>query len=660
MKSINFKRITLKKILCLVIILIYSQIIFDNSIKNSYVKSSKIENFHLIRNSNINATQLEILTYDNEVMWGNNFTFSLNFTYTEDNGTTWYPVLNPYAYCNITITDLMLTTDFIKTNMTPLGDGIFFKAINSSRLSAGGTSESYFVTIKGSCPGYPDPIPEIFLITINAIPTGLSVHNYSTFEELTTNELSQYYNEIINVSFKYYNDYSNNSLTADSFTYSWDYGSGDLNIDPRNSDYYILEINTSLSPDTGKYPFQISAALENYTTLNYIFFLNILSKPTTLNGETGIVYISSEICVQEAHNFTFMYKDAVSNETIGNLNIATYIWEELDAIGNPIPGGGGTGNLTQNIDKTYTLDFNTELKHVGYYILIVTLQKLNFEPRIAIIDLEIIVRPTLINGTTLELSVPKAIEFMTAYNFTFEINDTLTHSRIGDLDQAFYYWYRTDSIGTILEGPSLNVDLIKDLNDLYILDFNTELRSAGFYRIHVEFHKENYSSRYSLINLEIIPKPTLINGTTLTLIIFKSIEFMTAYNFTFEITNTLTHSRIGDLDHAFYYWYRTNIFGTNIEGPSQNIDLIKDLNDLYVLDFDTNLKSIGFYRIHIEFHKENYISRYGIIYLIIYPPSENSSLKIIGYDLTILLGAISIITLVIKKKIFDQGLKKER
>ncbi|UCC18267.1 MAG: hypothetical protein JSV62_09115 [Promethearchaeota archaeon] len=658
MKSIHFKRKTLKKILCLVIFLINSYIIFDNPIKNSYVKSSKIEEFLLIRNSNINATRFEDFTYDSEVVWGNNITFSLNFTYTEDNGTTWYPVLNPYAYCNITITDLMLTTDFIKTNMTSLGDGIFFKAINSSRLSAGGSSEMYFVTIEGSCPGYPDPLPEIFLITINAIPTGLSMHNYSTYEKLTTNELYQYYNEIINVTFKYYNSNSNNSLIADSFTYSWDYGSGTLNIDPRNSDYYILEINTSLALHTDKYSFQISAALENYTTLNYIFFLNILSRPTTLNGETGLIYISSKLWVQEAHNFTFTYKDAVSNETIGNLDVATYIWEGLYANGTVIPGRNGSGNLTQNLNKTYTLDFNTELRPVGYYFLYITLQKDNYIHKNAFINLEIIPRPTLINGTTLNLTIFKAIEFKTPYNFTFEINDTLTHSRIGDLDQAFYYWYRTDSIGTILEGPSLNVDLIKDLNNLYILDFNTELRSAGFYRIHVEFHKENYSSRYSLINLEIIPKPTLINRTTLTLIIFKSIEFMTAYNFTFEIINTLTHSRIGDLDHAFYYWYRTNIFGTNIEGPSQNIDLIKDLNDLYILDFNTNLKSIGFYRIHVEFHKENYTSRYAIIYLIIYPPSENLSLKIIGYDLTILLGVISIITLAIKKKIFDQGLKK--
>ena len=97
MKSINFKRKTLKKILCLFIILITFHIIFDNLLNTSYVNSSKIDNFLIIRNSNGNATRFEDITYDEDVIWGNNIAFSLNFTYTEDNGTTWNPILDPKA-----------------------------------------------------------------------------------------------------------------------------------------------------------------------------------------------------------------------------------------------------------------------------------------------------------------------------------------------------------------------------------------------------------------------------------------------------------------------------------------------------------------------------------------------------------------------------------
>jgi len=521
---------------------------FDKLINNSYVKSSKIDNFHIIRNSSINATRFEDLTYNAEVIWGNNITFSLNFTYTEDNGTIWNPVLDPNAYCNITISDIGMTTDLIKTNMTPLGNGVFFKEINSSRLSAGGYQEQYLATIACFYPSFPNMDPIFLLIRINAIPTNVSAHDYSTLEELPDNTYTAYYNELINITIKYCNNESGTPLNKANVSYQW------LNLDPIDifvdtikEGFYTFTINTSDAQNVGNYSISITATYENYTTQSdFVVALWILERKTTINGQSALLYISSEILVKEKKYFVFTYRDVDTNKIIGNLSEAIYIWQELYANGTVIPGRNGTGNLIQNINKTYTLDFKTELKPPGEYNLIVTLNKSNFEPRFALIILEITPKPTVLNGTTLTLTISKNIEFMTAYNFTFEINNTLTHSRIGDLDQAFYYWYRTDSNGTILEGPSQNIDLIKDLNDLYILDFNTKMRSIGFYRIHVEFHKENYSSRYAIINL------------------------------------------------------------------------------------------------------------------IIYPPPENPSPQIFGYDLTILLATIIIITLAIKKKIFDQGLKKER
>jgi hypothetical protein len=546
MKSIIFKWETLKKILGFLIILITFHIISNNLINTLYDNSSKIDNFPIIRNSNGNATRFEDITYDNEVTWGNNITFSLNFTYTEDNGMTWNPVLDPNAYCNITISDLVFSTVFIKINMTALGTGIFFIAINSSRLSAGGSSEYYAVTIEGSCPDYPDPDPYFMLIAINAIPTKISAHDYSTLEELTNETYTAYYNELINITIKYCINESGTPLNKAHITYQWlGLAPIDIFVDPVNKGFYTFTINTSDAQNTRSYNISIIATYENYTTQSdFIVTLIILDRKTTINGQSEILHINSKIFVQEKKLFVFIYQDAKNNNTIVNLSKATYIWQGYDESGMVIPGRNGSGNLIQNVNKTYTLDFKTELKQIGDYSLIVTLNKSNFEPRFAIIF------------------------------------------------------------------------------------------------------------------LEITPKPTLLNGTTLTLTISKEVEFMTAYNFTFEINNTLTLSRIGDLDHVFYYWYRTDSNGMIIEGPSQNIDLIKDLNDLYILDFNTNLKSIGFYRIHVEFHKDNYSSRYAVINLIIYPPPENPSPKIFGYDLMILLVTMIIITLAIKKKIFDHGLNK--
>ncbi|MFX0156376.1 MAG: hypothetical protein ACFE9Q_17780 [Candidatus Hodarchaeota archaeon] len=530
-----------KKIFCLFIIFISFHIIFDKLINNSYVKSSKIDNYLIIRNSNINASRIEILTYDDEVIWGNNITFSVNFTYTENNGTTWAPVLDPNAYCNITIR--LGNKDLFKSNMTPFGNGVFFKEINSSKLS---TDIIYIVIFTGFCPKFPDPKPVAIAIIINTVPTRISAHDYSTLEELPEKTYTAYYNEIINITIKYCINESGTPLNKANVTYQrLGLAPIDIFVDPVNNGFYTFTINTSDTQIARSYNISITATYENYTTQSdFTVVLIILERKTTINGQSDLLYLDSKVLVQEKRLFVFIYQDAHNGKIISNLSKATYIWQGLDTMGNPIPGRNGSGYLIQNINKTYTLDFKTELKPIGDYNLLVTLNKSNFEMRLA------------------------------------------------------------------------------------------------------------------LIILEIKPKPTLLNGTTLTLTIFKDIEFMTSYNFTFEINNALTHSRIGDLDHAFYYWYRTDSNGTILEGPSQIIDLIKDLNDLYILDFNTKLKSIGFYRIHIEFDKENYSSRYAIINLIIHPPPENPSPKIFGYDLMFLLTAIIIITLAIKKKAFDQGLNK--
>ncbi|MFX0105319.1 MAG: hypothetical protein ACFE75_07505 [Candidatus Hodarchaeota archaeon] len=631
MKSINFKRKTLKKTLCLLIILINFHIIFDKLINNSYVKSSKIENYLLIRNSNSNATQFEDLTYDSEVIWGNNITFSLNFTYTEDNGTTWNPVLEPNAYCNITISDIDLSIDLIKTNMTSFGNGIFFKEINSSRLSAG---KYYEVTITGFCPKFPDPNPAFMLVRINAVPTKISAHNYPTLDELSDKTYTAYYNELINITIKYCINDTGTPLNKAHVTYQWlGLAPIEFSVDPVFTDFYTFTVNTSDAQNIGLKVISITASYENYTTQSDFVFLNILERKTTINGQSDLLYINSEIFVQEQKLFVFTYQDANTNKIVGNLSEATYIWEELYANGTVIPGKNGSGNLIQNINKTYTLDFNTELKPIGFYFLFVTLKKDNFEMRSALINLEIMPKSTLINGTTLTLIISKDIEFMTAYNFTFEINNSLTHSRIGDLDHAFYYWYRTDSNGTILEGPSQNIDLIKDLNDLYILDFNTSLKSIGFYRIHVEFHKENYSSRYAVINFTIntplkvyikLPRPNEVFDIIAP---FYGVEIIGSYD---------------------TIWYTIDNGATNITIST----LIGYINQIEWDKRENGIISIKFYA-----NNSNNFVAYALVQ-VIKSVSIIPSLKIFGYDLTILLGAIIIITLAIKKKRFDQGLKK--
>ena len=94
--------------------------------------------------------------------------------------------------------------------------------------------------------------------------------------------------------------------------------------------------------------------------------LIILERKTTINNQSNSLYINSKIYVQEQKYFVFTYRDAHNGKIIGNLSEATYVWQGLDAMGDPIPGYGGSGNLIQNINKTYTLDFKTDLKPIPF------------------------------------------------------------------------------------------------------------------------------------------------------------------------------------------------------------------------------------------------------------------------------------------------------
>ncbi|MFW9874695.1 MAG: hypothetical protein ACFFG0_16430, partial [Candidatus Thorarchaeota archaeon] len=162
--------------------------------------------------------------------------------------------------------------------------------------------------------------------------------------------------------------------------------------DPINDGYYTATIDTTLAETWGLKSIEIIAMKENFTTQTYITSLRITERLTTLNGESDLVYISAKVWAEDPNPFQFIYKDEVTEEFVGNLTTATYIWEELYANGTRKPGIYGSGILIQNGNNTYTLDFNTEFRSVGYYYLYVTMQKQNYEGRSALINLEIMLR----------------------------------------------------------------------------------------------------------------------------------------------------------------------------------------------------------------------------------------------------------------------------
>jgi len=325
------------------------------------------------------------LSYEPSVVWGDTMTFSVNYTISDNEGSSWVGLNDPdEILCDIGGFQ-------VKTMNKASGDGNFTVTFDSSSFSAGGSKETYLVIISGSKLGYISPMPLVFQIEIHAPITSISMHNYSNPAQTITS-VSQYYNEMVNITVSYYNT---TRLSGATLSYSWDYGSGTEGEDPLNPTYYTFSINTSVVPSVATYQIDIVMSLENYTTKAYTAALTILKRTTAINGSTTLMHISEPLWIQQAQNFTFQYNDTLINASIGDLEEAYYYWYKLDASGNPI------GDPSANIDLTqvntsgkyfYVLDFDTETRAIGDYAIFVTLKKNNYEARNAFIDLEVKLR----------------------------------------------------------------------------------------------------------------------------------------------------------------------------------------------------------------------------------------------------------------------------
>ena len=91
--------------------------------------------------------------------------------------------------------------------------------------------------------------------------------------------------------------------------------------------------------------------------------------------------------------------------------------QEIDEYGDVITGTTETGELTETGGNTYVLDIDTESREDGEFSIIVTLDKLNYEHRIAIISLTIKKReiyfewPAGFSGAKVEVGAGAPLQF---------------------------------------------------------------------------------------------------------------------------------------------------------------------------------------------------------------------------------------------------------
>ncbi len=351
------------------------------------------------------TTEFQDSTWDTDLEWESDFFFRVRFVSTTnalDDPPTWTPITNP-DYVKWEIKDKYGDETIFSGNMIPEGnDGYFNCTFDSTSLIG---NEQYQFVVNGKKIGFQDSDPAYMLFTVSPKATSLGVYNTTSMASLGDN-VTQYYGELIDLTVLYasYGAY----LTGATVTYDWQFIDTPITISEGDPGEYSFEIDTSIA-DVGIYQVLISASLDNHSAVtNYRFDIHIITRPTSLNGDTALHHISKTVWVKEEYNFTFEYKDILTepHEKLGDLDTAYYQWYKLYPNGTIQGAISDTINLIETVNNTYNLDFDTESREIGSYAILITLSKNNYKVRIALIDLTIVTRTFnyLLNATNLAQS----------------------------------------------------------------------------------------------------------------------------------------------------------------------------------------------------------------------------------------------------------------
>ncbi|MHA2393803.1 MAG: DUF2341 domain-containing protein [Promethearchaeota archaeon] len=229
--------------------------------------------------------------------------------------------------------------------------------------------------------------------------------------------------------------------------------------------YYLQAIDTSLI-DADHYTIRFYGINENYNpALKDLDFI-VLNRLTLINGESTISKIIEFMYVRDSINFTFLYTDVLTGARIADLTTQSYIWEKYDVNGNVTANGEGT--LIQASDNAHVLDFDSEVRTVGEYLLIVTLDKDNYEYKNAMIRFSIKLRE-------LEYSLGdifKNFQTNIVQGKVVQIELNLTDPTKGGILLL--------NASIILTIENVNYTFTESVNGSYILNFPTSGVSAFF------------------------------------------------------------------------------------------------------------------------------------------------------------------------------------
>ena len=193
---------------------------------------------------------------------------------------------------------------------------------------------------------------------------------------------------------------------------------------------FLIFIISSIFPYY--YITQINADNQNHETKKITIPVKINANSTRINGTFGI-YQAIELPIGEERIFYFNYTEADTGLGLNDSEVAHCEWEKEDNDGNVVDSGIiFLNNLYEGI---YELDFDTKSKEIATYTLSISIGKLNYALRIAIIILRIIPREFLLDlsdskfsGDIIRVISGKPIEF------EIKIKDLLNNSPLSGTD----------------------------------------------------------------------------------------------------------------------------------------------------------------------------------------------------------------------------------
>ncbi|GAG69712.1 unnamed protein product, partial [marine sediment metagenome] len=202
-----------------------------------------------------------------DIYWRDNVTFTFNFTTSFQLGPIIlsHPTTVILQFLDESLNAYGPSINLINYNTSM---GIYSYTFNTSQLSFIG-GESYYIAIYASKTTptiWSPPEPLQILFKVQSVLTDLTIHNYTTGTIFPSYSLTEYWNQTFGITFYFGELISSSPITGASVTYSWAFGSGQVNPDGvKGPGYYSFFFDTGNVTEIGSYIISISAVKQNFS-----------------------------------------------------------------------------------------------------------------------------------------------------------------------------------------------------------------------------------------------------------------------------------------------------------------------------------------------------------------------------------------------------------